>query len=197
MYKIKNMENSNKNKLVAIGLLGLGAILMVPLGLQLINNNPDSTSALNNYPQQQLEGTEVLETQDFNGNSPKFRLNLQTNKQFSSKPQKIVLIDKASNKGKVELPLTASQYPNECVAHDAMQDSVQKWDTEWFTVNNLSQVDNSYASKLSDNYTVQVVYEDGSSAKVYSSLDSIAGVCYQVSKLTPSTPNPAEELPED
>jgi hypothetical protein len=177
----------NKNKFIAVGVLIVGVMLVIPLTLQSINNTP----------QRQLEGVEVFETQDFNGSTPKFRLNLQTNNQFSAKPKKIVLIDKTTNKVKVELPLTASQYPNECIKYDILQNTVKKWDSEWFTVNDIGSTDTNFTPKLSIKYTAQVVYEDGTTTKIYSSTNDIAGVCYQVSKITPSIPDPKEETPEN
>jgi hypothetical protein len=126
---------NNSKQILAIVLLLVGTL---GLSLIIINNyrtgSPDNISAANNYQSKSLADIELLETQDFNASTPRFKLNVQTHANFNSVPQKLYLIDKSTNKSRLELKLNPSQYVEECMKHSEMMDEMKKWDTDWFTI---------------------------------------------------------------
>jgi hypothetical protein len=139
-------------------------------------------------PQKQLEHVQILETLDLNSGEPRFKLHVQTHVGTPILPDKLILFDKKTKQKVEEYVLTSSAYPNECISHHEMLDTMIKWDTPWFTLPALRNVDNSYASKLTDKYSVLVLYKDGSSQDIKQSSHMIDGVCYQVQKTVPEKP---------
>jgi hypothetical protein len=144
---------------------------------------------------QKVQQLEVLEAQDFNQNPTKLQLHVQSHGDFQYTPKSLVLKDKTTNKVRLELPLTASTDPHECSSHEQMMEDMKKWETDWFTIEELGTFDASYNSKLGDKYNVEIKYEEGQVSETLTMKD-ITGVCYQVSKTAPLTPNPKEEAQE-
>lgn len=166
---------------------GIAAVLFTQSNNRLV----DSTNAA----YKQLDTIEVLETANFNGDVPQFKLNIQAKEDFMSTPERLVVMDKSSQQEMFNLPLFQSVYTGECLLHTETLSSIKKWETDWFSIPNFSVTDNLYSSKLSDTYSVKVVYSDESS-ELFQSTNSISGVCYQVSKTESSSPNPEDEVEE-
>jgi hypothetical protein len=188
----------NKSKLLFVTLvilfiIILGFLLFPKQRTDMSADTLDNTLASSNLQAKQLNGVEILETLDLNKSTPQFKLNIQAHSVLPSTPTRLVLIDKFTNKPLIDLPLSVSQYPTECAVHNEMSGKMVKWETSWFSVPNLADsVDNTYKSKLADLYTVQIIYTDASS-NAFSSISTIKGVCYQVSKVVPTKPDPQED----
>jgi hypothetical protein len=150
-------------------------------------NNAERIDAYSE-PKKQLEHVQILETLDMNSGEPRFKLHVQTHVGTTIKPNKLVLFNKTTKQKVEEHVLTMSEYPNECVSHQDMLDTMVKWDTQWFTLPALGNVDNLYTSQLTDKYSVLVLYQDGSLQEVEQSSHVIDGVCYQVQKTVPEIP---------
>jgi hypothetical protein len=162
------------------------------------------------YSEKKLSNVEILETLDLGSDTPRFKLNLQTPPMhedsmdhqmtvdsFTSTPKTLILRDKKTNEKKKELPLVYSTYQGECLMHNQMPDMVKKWETDWFTLTEFQTVTATYDSKLTDTYSVEILYEDQGSTNIYSSSHSISNVCYQTSKTVPLTPSPDDYIPSD
>ncbi len=162
-------------------------ILLVVLGVFLMGKSESSLSGQN---------FEVLETLDANGVVPRFKLNVQSHGDSELSPQKVILIQKSDHQKILDLPLTSSQNPVECANHSAMLDSMKKWDTNWFSVDKITAVSDSYDSKLNKDYEVEVVGKE-ESTRTEMRIFPVSGVCYQVSKAVKSIPNPDEESEEE
>lgn len=158
----------------------------------------------------QLSGIEILETQDLSTNTPRFKLHVQTvpeeghtamngqgmgHSGLTAKPERILLLEKDTKRVRMELPLIYSPYQNECIAHHHLLDTVEKWDTDWFTIPDLNLVDKEYASKLSNTYSVEIVYNEGSTEKLISE-NMVGNVCYQTTESVLMTPRPEDTIPE-
>ncbi|MDQ3098751.1 MAG: hypothetical protein M3Q44_03325 [bacterium] len=186
----------NKSKPVLLLLL---IVVIVVFGFMLYSKNNtigtntvDQSLASGNLPTKQLSGIEILETLDLNRSVPHFKLNVQADGSFQSVPQKLLLIDKVSRKSVMELPLVKSKFEIECAHHNELIVEMHKWETDWFTASSIGAIDTTYNPKLSNKYSVEVVYNDASS-ETFSSINSISGVCYQVSKAVPTSPDPRDE----
>jgi hypothetical protein len=139
---------------------------------------------------------EILESTNLNTEEPQFQLNVISHGDLSSNPHKILLKNLETSKIELELPLSESVDANECSPHGEMMGTMKKWNTEWFTVPNMKDIDNQYTSKLANTYSVEVIYQNGGTQKLLMSVHTIGGVCYQIPKAVPMTPIPSEEKEE-
>ncbi len=182
------------NKKLLIILLVI--LLAIVLGATFILPKLGINSLTSQYRNAQLDGLEVLEIVDFNTNPVRFKLNVQSHGEFSPVPHKLVLREKSTNELLFELPLVASENVHECASHEQMMEDMKKWNTDWFTIEELGEIDNEYETKLADKYIADVIYEDGGKSN-YLSKNAINGVCYHASKSTPLMPTDEDQLPED
>jgi hypothetical protein len=143
---------------------------------------------------------EVLETADLNSDTPRFKLHVQTHEKLKGTPYSLRLIDRKNGKQALELMLSQSTNATECASHEDMAETMQKWDSDWFTLPELKQVNFDYKPKLADEYTAVVLYEGREVAAndTFTSEEQISEVCYQIAKTIPMSPNPEDEnLPEE
>lgn len=134
----------------------------------------------------------VLESVDFNYNPPRFQLHVQAPRAFSERPENLVLTDKTTNTPLMDLPLQASEYPNECITHHHLHDTVVKWNTEWFTIPAYAQLDASYDSKLNERLMTVIHNRVGGVSGVDFRNEEIDGVCFHVSEAIPTSPTPGD-----
>ncbi len=192
------MRRKNQSLIVTI-ILVIVAVVVFIFSQYRGTNSVEPIGAADRIPKKQLSDVEVLETVSFSAVIPQFRLNVQADNALYI-PTRIALIDKTTRATRMELPVTDSQYPSECMTHkkmdghDQMRMSMKKWNTDWFTLPELGPLDASYTPKLSSNYLVELTYSDSSVA--YVSVNEIKDVCYQVSKNDPMIPNARDEVPE-
>lgn len=206
MYKTTNMTATKHIPLFILAVVVIILLLTIPL---LVKRNTQTTEqrvgASGAYTQKVLETIEVKETVDLNTDPARFQLHVQhevsqpetDSPPFAAIPQKLILIDKLTQTKRIELALMPSSYPNECAAMHQDLSIFKKWNTDWFSLDELAKVDPTYTSKLTDRYTVQIIYEEGENAQTYVSTNNINGVCYQITQATPVTPTQEEELPEE
>jgi hypothetical protein len=174
-------------------------ILIAFASMLVLQRSHTDISLQQQYTQKNITDIEILETQNFDGEVPQFRLSVQSHGSFTQIPKKILLTDIKTQTVAYDLPLSESEYPNECAMHadSEMLGNMKKWDTEWFFAGNLSSADTTYTPKLSAIYTTTVIYQDGEASTQFESSNLISGVCYQTAKTIPVTPNPEEVLPEE
>jgi len=144
--------------------------------------------------QRQISAFQVLESTNFNTSPIQFKLHVQAHERDVPIPQKLILTGKDGTQK--EFPLSRSSYTNECSSHESMTDTMQKWETEWFSFPDIQNADESYVPKLSSNYSIGVVYKEKDDDHLFLSVNPIENVCYQISKTIPMTPNKKEELEE-
>lgn len=175
-------------------IVGIALLVAVLLFMKLRTSTPRVENNISQFYNRQLQSIEIFESLDANTRSPRFKLHAQSKEPMTSVPEKVLLIEKNTKNIRQELSLTKSENEEECLPHSHMPiHSMPKWDTEWFSLEEIPSVNNEYSSKLVDTYSIVVLYKDGSMDQLSSSVHEITDVCYHVSKATPMTPFPRSE----
>ncbi len=193
------MKNTRQNKIILFTVIFILLIIAIPLVIQRTKGNSlDTILASNPSEEKQLEDVEILETVNMNSDRPQFKLNVQTHGEFTQIPERLLLVDKVSNSIALQLPLSPSLYPTECVMHRNMNDNMlmKKWETQWFTVDGITQVDATYAPKLSQKYSVHLDYYLNTEQVTFTSKNEITDVCFQIPKSEAISPTEEEYMEE-